>query len=215
METYTIPVRFTFDGALRVPAPSREEAVASLGNTCLFAGTLVANAAKSADMPRYADVEIDPSPVDEGRETIACGGCGVVLRHEDSYAPEDVALCASCDSEVTGRAHKHPFDDDLPGVNLVRLYELAFAAYKDTSACRNNQANRDFAAYCSPGAVLGLLRVIKGLDKDLADRLDRELREHQASEGALYDADPDCWHRVVSANGGGVRCERCSGWFCL
>jgi hypothetical protein len=31
----------------------------------------------------------------------------------------------------------------------------------------------------------------------------------------LYGAKPDCEHYVTYANGGGVRCIRCPGWFCL
>lgn len=30
----------------------------------------------------------------------------------------------------------------------------------------------------------------------------------------LYDADPNCDHRVVGASGGGIKCTKCSGWFC-
>lgn len=30
----------------------------------------------------------------------------------------------------------------------------------------------------------------------------------------LYDADPNCDHVIVNAPGGGVKCEKCSGWFC-
>lgn len=31
----------------------------------------------------------------------------------------------------------------------------------------------------------------------------------------LFDADPNCKHEVVSAPGGGVKCKKCSGWFCF
>ena len=30
----------------------------------------------------------------------------------------------------------------------------------------------------------------------------------------LWDADPTCDHRVVSAPGGGIKCRKCTGWFC-
>ena len=31
----------------------------------------------------------------------------------------------------------------------------------------------------------------------------------------LWDADPKCKHDVISTNGGGVKCTKCRGWFCL
>lgn len=30
----------------------------------------------------------------------------------------------------------------------------------------------------------------------------------------LYDADEDCRHRIEGAQGGGVKCVKCFGWFC-
>jgi len=30
----------------------------------------------------------------------------------------------------------------------------------------------------------------------------------------LYNADPECDHHIVSAPGGGVKCNKCAGWFC-
>lgn len=30
----------------------------------------------------------------------------------------------------------------------------------------------------------------------------------------LWDADPNCEHDIQPATGGGVRCTKCSGWFC-
>lgn len=32
--------------------------------------------------------------------------------------------------------------------------------------------------------------------------------------GFLYGAEEDCYHEVVAADGGGVRCRKCPGWFC-
>ncbi len=31
----------------------------------------------------------------------------------------------------------------------------------------------------------------------------------------LYDADPKCEHEVYSAPSGGVKCKKCTGWFCF
>lgn len=30
----------------------------------------------------------------------------------------------------------------------------------------------------------------------------------------LFNADPNCVHTVVAAEGGGVKCAKCTGWFC-
>jgi hypothetical protein len=30
----------------------------------------------------------------------------------------------------------------------------------------------------------------------------------------LWEADPNCDHHVVCAPGGGVKCTKCTGWFC-
>lgn len=30
----------------------------------------------------------------------------------------------------------------------------------------------------------------------------------------LYEADPDCAHQIECAQGGGVECVNCYGWFC-
>jgi hypothetical protein len=31
----------------------------------------------------------------------------------------------------------------------------------------------------------------------------------------LWDADADCDHDIVDAPGGGVKCTKCTGWYCL
>lgn len=30
----------------------------------------------------------------------------------------------------------------------------------------------------------------------------------------LYNADSNCKHNIIDANGGGIRCTKCNGWFC-
>jgi hypothetical protein len=30
----------------------------------------------------------------------------------------------------------------------------------------------------------------------------------------LFNADPNCEHNIVPAPGGGVKCTKCTGWFC-
>jgi hypothetical protein len=37
----------------------------------------------------------------------------------------------------------------------------------------------------------------------------------QPEDVELLSADPDCLHWVKRAPGGGIRCVRCSGWFCF
>lgn len=34
------------------------------------------------------------------------------------------------------------------------------------------------------------------------------------SHRELYEADENCRHRVESAQGGGIKCVKCLGWFC-
>ena len=34
------------------------------------------------------------------------------------------------------------------------------------------------------------------------------------SNEKLWDADPNCKHNIESAIGGGIRCTKCTGWFC-
>jgi hypothetical protein len=43
-------------------------------------------------------------------------------------------------------------------------------------------------------------------------RKDREVIKNMDWE--LWDADPKCDHEVVDAPGGGVKCNKCKGWFC-
>lgn len=31
----------------------------------------------------------------------------------------------------------------------------------------------------------------------------------------LFDADPKCEHEIVDAPSGGVKCTKCTGWFCF
>jgi recombinational DNA repair protein (RecF pathway) len=35
-----------------------------------------------------------------------CATCGKTIWFRDSYSPGDEAICAECDTEVTGRPHK-------------------------------------------------------------------------------------------------------------
>ena len=30
----------------------------------------------------------------------------------------------------------------------------------------------------------------------------------------LHGADPSCKHHIIHANGGGIKCTKCAGWFC-
>lgn len=42
---------------------------------------------------------------EEEDDVIDCALCGAVLLFSDSYSPGDEAICASCDTQVTGRQH--------------------------------------------------------------------------------------------------------------
>lgn len=39
-------------------------------------------------------------------------------------------------------------------------------------------------------------------------------RDAQEDSTGLFDANPDCDGEVVSQIGGGVKCNKCHGWFC-
>lgn len=41
-------------------------------------------------------------------EEIDCALCATKIRLKDSYSPADEAICAECDTEVTGRQHPTP-----------------------------------------------------------------------------------------------------------
>lgn len=36
----------------------------------------------------------------------------------------------------------------------------------------------------------------------------------ETEDSELWDADPNCEHDIKAQPGGGVRCLKCSGWFC-
>ena len=38
--------------------------------------------------------------------------------------------------------------------------------------------------------------------------------DNQIDTEILYNADQNCKHKIVCAPGGGVKCTKCSGWFC-
>jgi len=44
-----------------------------------------------------------PAPLDD--EIIECALCPRKIWFRDSYSPADDAICAECDTEVTGRTH--------------------------------------------------------------------------------------------------------------
>ena len=37
----------------------------------------------------------------------------------------------------------------------------------------------------------------------------------EQDDDELWDADPTCKHEIECAPGGGVKCTKCSGWYCL
>ena len=40
-------------------------------------------------------------------------------------------------------------------------------------------------------------------------------RSRMYKPGDLYNADPNCDHNIIDSPGGGVKCTKCTGWFCL
>jgi len=49
----------------------------------------------------------------------------------------------------------------------------------------------------------------------IQEKLNQTLKEDTVFEDELFDADPDCEHEIVDAHGGGVKCTKCTGWFCF
>ena len=41
-----------------------------------------------------------------------------------------------------------------------------------------------------------------------------EMVKYLENGGTLYSADPDCEHEMDQRNFSGVKCSKCSGWFC-
>ena len=52
------------------------------------------------------------------------------------------------------------------------------------------------------------------LSEELVDEVIAEEKAAAEYTGDLHDADPNCKHFIVHANGGGVKCTKCRGWFC-
>lgn len=46
-------------------------------------------------------------------------------------------------------------------------------------------------------------------------KMTQELFDEFAKNADLFDADPECKHEIVDAPGGGVKCTKCTGWFCF
>lgn len=51
------------------------------------------------------DMEIFVAEIHE-EDVVDCAMCGKVLLFSDSYSPGDEAICAECDTEITGRIHE-------------------------------------------------------------------------------------------------------------
>lgn len=56
-------------------------------------------------------------------------------------------------------------------------------------------------------------------DEEIEDYYDNDsLWEDESvwsEDEELWNADPDCKHNIVCASGGGIKCTKCSGWFCF
>lgn len=64
-----------------------------------------------------------------------------------------------------------------------------------------------------------LLNIVETLKKTVRKQFIKDQAEQKRMDRAnaeeLYNADPDCEHNIVSASGGGVKCTKCNGWYCL
>lgn len=52
------------------------------------------------------------------------------------------------------------------------------------------------------------------VSKERLDAIRTELEPPIKQGDELWEADPTCKHKIVSARGGGVRCTKCGGWCC-
>ncbi len=43
--------------------------------------------------------------------------------------------------------------------------------------------------------------------------VERKMEDGRVQEELLYNADPDCDHEIVELDSG-VKCVKCTGWFC-
>jgi hypothetical protein len=51
-------------------------------------------------------------------------------------------------------------------------------------------------------------------EEDKKKQNNTKVTKHNKDEEELWNADPNCKHKIVNANGGGIRCIKCGGWFC-
>jgi len=102
----TLGLDVTLDRTVEVEAANKGEAEEKARDIAIEEadnGTLPVSAWDSDTGMGARDAETLSVDLDD--EFIACGGCDKIIPFEDSYAPGDDALCAECDTEVTGRDH--------------------------------------------------------------------------------------------------------------
>lgn len=63
------------------------------------------------------------------------------------------------------------------------------------------------------------LKIINQQECDrLLDAVFAPLKENNTikldKDEELWQANPDCEHNIICAPGGGIKCTKCSGWFC-
>lgn len=86
---------------------------------------------------------------------------------------------------------------------------------KDLEDCLNESATqeallaldgKDLVCFCTPLPCHGdvLIRAVERV---------KEMRKG-TKKVELWDANPNCIHDIQPASGGGVKCTKCSGWFC-
>lgn len=52
------------------------------------------------------------------------------------------------------------------------------------------------------------------IEMDMNELEERAIDSLTPTDDFLWEADPNCVHDIQSASGGGIRCTKCSGWFC-
>jgi hypothetical protein len=56
--------------------------------------------------------------------------------------------------------------------------------------------------------------IVERLAKRKRIAIERDCEVIKNYDEELYDADSECKHEVVAQWSGGVKCRKCSGWFC-
>jgi hypothetical protein len=98
-------------------------------------------------------------------------------------------------------------------------YSLGFVDIINDGKGTEQKANYDAYFYDSDGELWKEVSV-KNFPREkkafnlLYEVLQKAIKEKVTYDDELWDADEDCDHNIIDAPGGGVKCTKCTGWFC-